>query len=92
VELEAELRDDKVAFTIPPQFKVDELPDPVKIDSPYGTYRAAWKVAGDKVTFEHTLKVNRITAPAYEYGQVREFFEQVHAGQHSAVVLVDGGA
>ena len=88
IQLEAEFRDDKVNFTFPPQFTVDELPDPVKIDSPYGTYRATWKVAGGQVSFEHSLKVNRVTAPASEYALVRAFFDQVDAGQHSPIVLV----
>jgi hypothetical protein len=32
----------------PPEFKVDEIPDPIKIETAYGAYMAEWKVKGNQ--------------------------------------------
>ena len=74
---------------MPPQFKVDELPDPVQLESPYGSYRAEWKSADDTLSFEQRLEVKDITAPASQYAAIREFFEKVAGGQHEAAVLIN---
>ena len=88
VQLYAEVRKDSVNIALPPEFKVDEIPDALKIDSPYGSYRAEWKVNGAKLSFVQSLEIKDATAPASEYAAIREFFENVSGGQHSAVVLL----
>lgn len=88
IRLSAELRKDSVVIKVPDQYQVDELPEPLGIESRYGTYRAQWKVDGGKISFEQSLVLKDTTAPASEYAQVRDFFEKVSSGQHSAVVLV----
>jgi hypothetical protein len=88
VELFARAQADSVTLTVPAQFKVDEIPDPVKIDSPYGSYRAQWKVEGAKILFEQSVEIKDTLAPASEYAKLREFFEKISSGQHSPVVLL----
>ena len=68
----------------PPEFKVDEIPDPIKIETAYGAYMAEWT----QLSFKQSLEVKDTTAPASEYGRIREFFERVNSRQHSAVVLL----
>jgi hypothetical protein len=36
----------------PPEFKVDEIPDPIKIETAYGAYMAEWKVKGNQLSFQ----------------------------------------
>lgn len=88
IEVYARAHTGKVTLTVPPQFKVDELPDPVTLASPYGSYRAAWKAEGSKILFEQSVEIKDTVAPAEEYGKMREFFEKIAAGQRSAVVLL----
>jgi hypothetical protein len=88
VRLEAEAFQDSVAIAMPPQFKVDEIPDPVQLSSAYGSYKATWRADKDKILFEQSLEVKSTTAPAAEYTQIRQFFEKVESAQNSAVVLV----
>lgn len=88
VRLDAELFQDSVAIALPPQFKVDELPDPVKVTGAYGSFSARWKTEGDKILFEQSLEVKDLVAPAAEYGRIRAFFDQVDAARNSSVVLV----
>jgi hypothetical protein len=88
LRLTARARRDSVVLAVPPGLKVDELPDAVKIESPYGSYRAEWKVDGNRVLFEHWIEVKDTLAPASEYQRIRKFLEDVAASQGSAVVLL----
>jgi hypothetical protein len=87
VRLEAETFRDSVSIAIPPQFKVDELPDPVQLASAYGSYTAKWTAEGDKILFEQSLEVKDTIAPAAEYPKIRRFFERVESAQNESVVL-----
>ena len=88
IQIFARAHTDSVTLTVPAQFKVDEIPDPVKIDSPYGSYRAQWKVEGAKILFEQSTEIEDTLAPASEYAKMREFFDKISSGQHSPVVLL----
>jgi hypothetical protein len=88
VLLDAEVYRDTVTISVPPQFKVDELPDPARLTSAYGSYSAKWSASGNKIRFEQSLEVKNTNAPATEYGKIRQFFERVESTQNSSVVLV----
>jgi hypothetical protein len=88
VRLESGLRKDSVVIQLPDGFKVDEIPDPVEIVGPYGTYRASWKTADGKVTFEQSLEIKDALAAPPEYPKVKDFFDQVLAGQSAPVILL----
>ena len=88
MQLSRHARRDSVTIALPAQFKVDEMPDPVQLDSAYGSYRASWKVDGDKLSFEQSLEIKRTLAPASEYASMRKFFDSVAGAQHASVVLL----
>jgi Domain of Unknown Function with PDB structure (DUF3857)/Transglutaminase-like superfamily len=91
VRLESRLRHDSVVIQIPAGFTIDELPDPIEIDGPYGVYHAAWKVnekAGGAVTFEQSLEIKETLAAPEEYAKVKDFFDRVLGGQSAPVVLL----
>ena len=88
IRLDAETYRDSVSLSVPAQFKVDELPDPVKLSSTYGSYSAKWTANGNSIQFEQSLEVKDTIAPAAEYTQIRKFFDEVESQQNSAVVLV----
>ncbi|MBL8239635.1 MAG: DUF3857 domain-containing protein [Bryobacterales bacterium] len=88
VQLEAEVRQDRVAVQVPDGFQLDELPDPVQLKTSYGEFTAKWKMAAGKVEMEQALEIYSITAPPAEYAKVRAFFEQIGGATTAAVVLV----
>jgi hypothetical protein len=69
-------------------FAVDEMPDPVQVESPYGTYHASWKSVTQTIHFEQQLEINDALAEATEYPRVKDFFDKVAGGQAAPVVLV----
>ena len=88
MKLNGASRRDVVTITLPAGFAVDELPDPVSVESPYGAYRATWKAAAGRLTFEQSLQVKDTFAEAAEYPRIKSFFDTVFGGQSAAVILM----
>jgi hypothetical protein len=88
VRLESRLRRDSVVLQLPAGFTVDEIPDPVEIESPYGVYNASWKSSGGAVTFEQSLEIKDTLAAPSEYAKVKDFFDRVQRGQVAPVILL----
>ncbi len=88
VELSASLLRDVVHVKLPVGYEPDEVPDQVELQSPYGVYKASWKVENGEVMFEQSFDVRESLTPASEYGKVRAFFEKVAGAQGSPVLLV----
>lgn len=88
IELEADLRHDSIRIKLPAGFKPDEFPPPTKIESPYGTLQASWKVENGEIVMEETLEVRQTVVPAAEYSKVRDFFQEVSGAHGASVVLV----
>ena len=88
IKLSARSRKDAVTIKLPAGFNVDEMPDPIEIQSPYGTYRATWKSGNDAVTFEQSVEIKDALAAVPEYARIKDFFDKLAAGQSAAVVLL----
>ncbi|MGH9880179.1 MAG: transglutaminase-like domain-containing protein, partial [Pyrinomonadaceae bacterium] len=84
---------DSHAFTetvhvkLPQGFQVDELPDAVKLDTSFGSYKTSYQVKDGELVFVRTLAQRAVTIPADQYQAVRSFFEKIRAAEQSPVVL-----
>ena len=87
-EISSTAYSENVKIKIPAGFAVDEMPDAVKLETPFGRYDAAYTVSGDNVVFTRSLKLNRSTVPADKYASIRDFFGRVQAAEQSPVVLI----
>ncbi len=76
-----------VHIKLPADFDVDELPDPLKLDTPFGSYTASYEVKGDQLVFTRTLTLRATTIPTDQYASVRSFFERILATEQTPVVL-----
>jgi hypothetical protein len=87
VKLEADLRHDSIKVKLPDGFKLDELPAPAKVESPYGSIQAMWAVREGEVVMEQTLEIRDMVVPASDFAQVRDFFDKVAGVEGAPVVL-----
>ena len=85
--LGAESFSERATFRLPEGYAVDELPDAVQLDSPYGSYEANWTVSGSEMQFSQKLTVNSTVVPAEEYPQLRDFLLKVRGASSASVVL-----
>ena len=88
VKLKSDLRHDLIRIQLPAGFQVDEIPQPIKIDGPYGRLEASWTVRNGEIAMSDTLEVREQVVPVSDYGKVREFFEQVSGAAFAPVVLI----
>ena len=88
MKLEADLRHDSIKVKLPGGFKLDELPAPAKVESPYGSIQATWAVRDGEIVMEQTLEIREMVAPAADFAQVRDFFDKVAGVEGAPVVLV----
>lgn len=85
--LEATRQDDQIDITLPPGYVVDELPEPVKAECAYGTYKSEVKVEGNKLHYSRTYEIRDIYVPSQKLAEVKDFFQQIAAAERSSAVL-----
>ncbi len=87
VVLEPEAYTESVNVKLPAGFDVDELPDPVKLDTAFGSYSTSYAVRDGQLQFKRTFTQRAATIPPADYAAVRLFFERIRAAEQSPVVL-----
>ena len=78
---------ESVSVKLPAGFVVDELPDPVKLNTSFGSYATTYEVKDQQLIFTRKLVQNAITIPVDQYNSVRSFFEKIRAAEQAPVVL-----
>lgn len=76
-----------VRVQLPEGFEVDETPDPLKIETPFGNYTATYEVKAGQLLFTRSLSIRAATVPVEQYAAVRNFFERIRATEQAPVVL-----
>lgn len=86
--IDATFYSENVRIKLPEGFEVDEMPEPVNVETNFGKYSADYKVDDGHIVFSRRLRLERTTIPADKYDTVRGFFGRVHAAEQSPVVLI----
>jgi hypothetical protein len=76
-----------VRIKLPAGFEVDEMPDAVKLDTPFGSYQTSYEVKNGQLVFTRALTQRATTIPAAKYQAIRSFFERIRAAEQAPVVL-----
>jgi len=88
VVLDSEAYDETVRIKLPEGFDVDEMPDAVEVNQPFGNYAAKCEVKDGHLIFRRSLSLRAGTIPVEQYTSVRSFFERIRAVEQTPVVLV----
>ena len=76
-----------VRVKLPAGFDVDEMPDAVKLEAPFGSYKTSYEVKNGELVFTRALTQRATTIPAAQYQVIRSFFERIRAAEQAPVVL-----
>ena len=87
VVLRANAYSETVQVKLPSGFAVDELPDPVKLETPFGSYVTSYEVKNNELVFKRQLSHKATTIAPADYESVRKFFESIRAAENAPVVL-----
>ncbi|HWP45102.1 MAG TPA: hypothetical protein VNO14_17805, partial [Blastocatellia bacterium] len=87
IVLESHAYTEKARIKLPEGFVVDELPDPAKLEAPFGRYSTSYEVKDGHLHFTRTLVVQSAVIAAADFAKVRAFFERIRDAEQSPVVL-----
>ena len=88
VIIDSEAVKETAVFTLPAGFIVDETPDAVNLETPFGKYATSYEVKDGKLYFTRSLTLNRTTVPVDKYNSVRDFYAKIREAEQSPVVLM----
>ena len=85
---EAKYMHQRLTINLPAGYVVDDLPDPVKLSTDFGSYSSSVSVKDDKLTYERTLQVTTNELPANRILELGAFESAILRDQKAVVVLV----
>ncbi len=88
VIIDSESVRERAVFNLPAGFIVDEMPDAVSLETPFGKYTTTYEVIDGKLIFTRSLTMNRMTVPVDKYNSVRDFYAKMREAEQSPVVLM----
>ncbi len=88
VVLGARAFSETVSVKLPEGFDVDEIPEAIKIEAPFGSYKTTYDVKDRELVFTRTLAQKAGSIPVEHYQMVRNFFEKIRAAEQAPVVLI----
>jgi len=88
IMLQSQAYTETVRIKLPAGFDVDELPDPVKVQTGFGAYSANHTVEDGELIFTRSLTLRRSILPIEQYGSVRRFYESILAVEQAPAVLI----
>lgn len=88
VMLDAESFSETAIFTLPTGFVIDEVPDAVSLETPFGKYTTHYEAKDGKLVFKRKMVMNRTTVSVDKYNSVKEFYSKILAAEQAPVVLL----
>lgn len=88
VLLDSQAMKETIVFSLPAGFVVDEMPDAVNLEMPFGKYTTSYEVKENKLYFTRALTTARTTIPVDKYKQVKDFYAKMRDAEQSPIVLL----
>jgi hypothetical protein len=88
VMLDSNSMKETVTFNLPQGFIVDEMPDAVTLETPFGKYTTRYEAKDNKLIFTRSLVTTRTTVPVDKYNSVKDFYSKIMTAEQSPVVLL----
>jgi hypothetical protein len=87
VQIEAGQWSDRLQTEPPAGFELDELPQGVLLETPFGRYTLSARQDGGRIVVERQMSLTRATVPAADYAALRAFVDKARAADTSPVVF-----
>lgn len=79
---------DTIVYTLPASLKVENVPPPVNIKTPFGEYSSSTELNGELLTFVRNFRINKGRYPAASYAEFIDFYDKVVMADDLKCVLV----
>lgn len=88
VEFEGPVRDtDSFEISIPPGYKVDDVPAPVDTDYSFASYHSKTEADGSVIRYMRTYEIKELSVPVNRVDELRKFYRTIAGDERSTVVL-----
>ena len=88
VVLDADALSETVRVALPQEYKVDEIPPPQKLNSPFGSFEASWTSDAGTLVFRRKIEIPARTVPPEQYAELKKFLDTIAGTAELPVVLV----
>lgn len=75
-------------ITVPAGFKVEELPEPVDMDSEFASYKSKTELQGNELHYQREFSVKSLEIPTDKYGDFRKFESRVANDENAPAMLL----
>jgi hypothetical protein len=82
-----ERRELSLSIAIPNGSRWSSLPQPVRVESPFGWYSLEYRLEGDKLAVTSVYEQNQRIVPVERYTELRKFFDEILAAASRGVVI-----
>jgi hypothetical protein len=79
---------DTVMITVPAGYTPESIPQPVNLESPFGSYSCRMMMSGAVITYIRTINSKSGTYPAAAYPELEKFYNAIFKADRSRIVLV----
>lgn len=76
-----------ISFQIPKNYKVDEVPNDIKLSSEFGTYQLSFVKEGEEIKVNRTMKVNKGVFPKEKYNDYINFRKKTTNMDNSKILI-----
>ena len=78
---------DEFDVELPPNFAIDELPDPVSVDMGFAAYQSRTEMHGSTLHYVRRYTVRQVEVPADKYAALRQLIGQIERDEHAQAVF-----
>lgn len=79
---------DTVSIQLPPGYKVETMPGPLKLSTQFGTYSNSIEVRGDVLYYTRTVEQFTGRFPSSEYNNLVRYYQSIFKADREKVVLI----
>jgi hypothetical protein len=77
---------------LPTGYEVDELPPPVDVDYPFGSYHAKTVSEGNVLKYTRTFEIKQVSVPVSQVDDLKKFYRIIASDERNTAVLRPAGA
>jgi hypothetical protein len=78
---------DTIRITLPPEYVVDTLPEPLSLDVGFAVYRSQTRVEGNTLIYERSFEQKELAVPLSEVNALKELYGTIDRDERALLVL-----
>lgn len=79
---------DEIVYSLPENYKIESMPERIKIEKEFGEYQANVEVKGDNIVYTRFLRVNEGSYQPEVYEELVKFYQKVNEADLCRVTLI----